>query len=98
MKYREKQETEKEKKLQIKLNQMETGISRSIEVTTAITHSMEERNQQIEVQFNRLEVQQTRIIKRINAGEGLTKEMKSNNRSSNIKHVLPEFREDTSPI
>ena len=97
-KHREKQEIEKEKKLQIELNQMETRISRSIEVTTGITHSMEERNHRIEAQFNRLEVQQTRIIERINAGERLREEIRSNNCSSNIKHALLESREDTSPI
>ena len=89
---------EKEKKLQIKLSQMETGINRSIEVTTGITHSMEERNQRIEAQFNRLEAQKTRLIERINSGEGLGGETRNNNHSSNIKYVLPEFREDTSPI
>ena len=76
-KHREKQETEKEKKLQIKLNQMETGNSRSIEVATGITHSMEERNQRIEAQFNLLEAQQTRIIEITNAGEGLREEIRT---------------------
>ena len=97
-KHREKQEMEKEKKLQIKLSQMETGINRSIEVTTGITHSMEERNQRIEAQFNRLEAQQTRLIERINSGEVMRGETRSNSYSSNIKYVLPEFRGDTSPI
>ena len=97
-KYREKQEIEKEKKLQVKLNQMETGINRSIEVTNGITHSMEERQQRIDAQFNRLEAQQTRIIERINAGEGLREESRSSNYGSNIKHILPEFRGETSPI
>ena len=97
-KYREKQEIEKEKKLKIKLSQMETGITPSIEVTNGITHSMEERHQRIDAQFNRLEAQQTRIIERINAGEGLREKSRSSNYGSNIKHILTEFGGDTSPI
>ena len=51
-KYREKQEIEKVKKLHIIINQMETRINRSIEVTNRITHSMKERDQWIDAQFN----------------------------------------------
>ena len=92
-KRREKLDTDKEKNLQKKLAGMEAGVNRSLEITTGITQTLEERNTRIEAQVNRLEAQQTRMMERLN-----TEELPGATRTSNIKYVLPEFRGDTSPI
>ena len=77
---------------------MEAGISRSLEVATGITQALEEENNRMEMQFNRLEAQQTRIIERIYSDGGRREEVKSLERNSSIKYILPEFQGDTSPI
>ena len=97
-KRKEKQEAEKDKDLQRKLTRMEAGINRSLEITTEVTQTLEERSTRIEAQFSRLEAQQTRIMERMNAEEGRREECRESERGLNIKYVLPEFRGDASPI
>ena len=97
-KIREKQEAEKEKNLQKRLTTMEAEINQSLEVTTGITQALEERNNRIEMQFGRIEAQQTKIKERLNVEEERREEIRGPERGSSIKYILPEFRADTSPI
>ena len=73
-------------------------LNRSLEVATGITQTLEERNNRIEAQFGILEAQKTRIMKRINSEEGRRGECSGLERNSNIKYILPQFKEGISPI
>ena len=97
-KRREKTEADKERNLQKKLVMMETGVNRSLEITTEITRTLEERNNRMDAQFSRLEAQQTRMMERLNTEGPRREDLLTANRASNIKYVLPEFGGDTSPI
>ena len=85
-KRREKLDIDKEKNLQKKLAGMEARVNRSLEITTGITQTLEERNTRIEVQFNRLEAQQTRMMERLN-----TEELPRATRTSNISMCSQNF-------
>ena len=45
---------------------VQTGVNQSLENTTGITQTLEARNTRIEAQFSRLELQQTRMMERLN--------------------------------
>ena len=97
-KRREKLEAEKDKGLQKRLVTIEAGINRSLQAATGVTQALEERDSRIEIQFGRLEAQQTRIMERLNAEGERREEIRGLERGPNIKYILPEFRGDTSPI
>lgn len=64
-KHREQQIAEKDKALQAKLKALETSISRSLEASTSVTQSMEDREIRMQAQINQLETGHARVAERI---------------------------------
>lgn len=96
--YYEQQMLEKDQQIQRRIEALESSMSRTLEVTNNVTQCLEERENRIQAQVDRLETAHTRVAERVTDQCEQRMNQPPITAKPNIKYILPEFNGEGSPI